>query len=334
MNRRTVIKFLYGAFASVAANVFARAISAQEIPRVRRIGLLMAYRQSDRQMQDRVAAFRHGLREAGWIDGQNVRIDVRWLDGETERAKNYAKELVDSAPDVIVVNGTPGTAAVRQLTSSIPIVFVIVTDPVGAGFVSNLSRPGGNVTGFSTFEPEVGGKWLELLKEAAPGVSRAGVLMDPEFRGFFGHWLAIESLAPSLGIQAIALHGRTGPEIERAIAQFGGQENGGLIILPTPINSVERRRIFSLATQHRLPAIYPFTFAAKNGGLMAYGFDAVDLFRRAAPYAARILNGEKPGDLPVQAPTKYSLVVNMKTAKAQGISIPPSILFRADEVIE
>jgi putative ABC transport system substrate-binding protein len=294
----------------------------------------MAYREDDLEGQERVTAFRKSLRESGWTDGQNVRIEVRWLGGRPDLANTYAKELVDWSPDVIVVNGTPGLVAVRQLTRATPIVFVVVTDPVGAGFVQSLSRPGGNVTGFSTFEPEIGGKWLETLKEIAPHVRRAGVLMDPEFRGFSALWLTIKSVAPSFGLEAVALYGRDGEEIERAIERFRRQPNGGLIVLPTPVNSVQRQRIYSLATQHRLPAIYPFAFHAKSGGLVAYGFDAVDLFRRAGPYVARILNGEKPGDLPVQAPAIFNLTVNLKTANALGLTVPPSILIRADEVIE
>lgn len=334
MRRRDFVMLLGGAFAGGATVRVPLAGRAQQPNRPRRIGLLMAYREGDPEGQQRMAAFRQSLRESGWADGQDARIEVRWLAGDPERAKAYAKEIVERSPDVIVVNGTPGLAALRQLTSSIPIVFVVVTDPVGAGFVQSLSRPGANITGFSTFEPEIGGKWLEALKEVAPDLRRVGVLTNPKFRGFSALLRAIESLAPSLGLQTVALHGRDGAEIERAIARFARQANGGLIVLPTPVNAVQRQMIYSLTTRHRLPAVYPFAFHARSGGLIAYGFDAVDLFRRAGPYVARILNGEKPADLPVQAPTKFELVVNLKTAKQIGITVPRSILLRADEVIE
>ena len=329
MRRRDFITLFGG-----AAAVWPLAVQAQQPTHVKRIGLIMSYKQGDAEGERREAAFREGLQDTGWLDGQNARIDVRWFDGNPGRAKGLAQEMVDQAPDVIVVNGTPSLAAIRQLTSTIPVVFVVITNPVGAGFVQSLSRPGGNITGFSTFEPEIGGKWLEMLKEIAPGVSRVGVLYDPGFTGFLDLWSAIEAMAPKFEITASAIHARDREEIDTGIAAFAQQSGGGLLVLPTPINSVQRQQIFSLAEKHRLPAMYPFAFHARTGGLIAYGFNSIDLFKRAGPYAARILNGEKPGDLPVQAPVKFELAVNVRTAKGLGLTVPPTLLARADEVIE
>jgi putative tryptophan/tyrosine transport system substrate-binding protein len=327
MRRREVLAGLGGAAAAAAP------LAALAQPdRVRRIALLMSYREGDAEGRQREAAFRDSLRESGWSDGRNLRIDVRWLGGDPARAKAQVKEVVDQSPDVIVVNGTPGLAAVRDATNAIATVFVIVTNPVGAGFVPSMPRPGGNITGFSSFEPEIGGKWLEALTEVAPSVRRVGVLIDPDLLGFADLWLAIERLAPAFGVQAMALQARDAAGIDTGIERLARQENGGLIVLPTPLNSIQRDRIVALAAQHRLPAVYPFGFHARSGGLIAYGFDAVDLFKRAAPYVARVLNGEKPGDLPVQAPVKFELVINMRTAKA--LALPPTLLARADEVIE
>jgi putative ABC transport system substrate-binding protein len=309
-------------------------VRAQQPERMRRIGLLMSYREGDPEGIQRVTAFRDSLRESGWSDGRNVLVDLRWLGGDPAHVKGPVKEIVDQSPDVIVVNGAPGLAALREMTNHIPTVFVVVTNPVGAGFVQNMSRPGGNITGFSTFEPDIGGKWLEVLQELTPSLRHVGVLMDPEERGFFNLWLAIETLGPKFGMQAAPLHARAAAGIRSVLGSFAKQENGGLIVLPTPNNSVQRELIFRFAVQHRLPVIYPFAFHARSGGLVAYGFDAVDLFKRAGPYASRILNGEKPGELPVQQPTKFELVVNLKTAKSLGLTIPPSLLARADEVIE
>ena len=274
------------------------------------------------------------MRETGWVDGQNAAIKARWLAQNPDRALVHAKEVVQERPDVVVVNGTPGLSALKQLKTTVPTVFVVVNDPVGAGLVESLSRPGGNTTGFSTFEPEIGGKWVETLAEAVPTIKRVGIVFDPNYTGFAKLTQAIEATAPRLGVQAISIEGRDGNAIEQGITRLAEQENAGLIVLPTVPNSVERQRIFSLSLQHRLPAIYPFSFYAKEGGLIAYGFDNVDLFRRAAPYVARILNGEDAGALPVQAPTKFELIVNLKSARAIGLPIPPTLLARADEVIE
>jgi putative tryptophan/tyrosine transport system substrate-binding protein len=242
---------------------------------------------------------------------------------------------VSLAPDVILSNGSPALAALHRATRGIPVVFVVVVDPVGAGYVQSLARPGGNITGFSTFEPEIGSKWLELLKEARPDLRRVAGILDPNFRGFAAVWDAIEGMAPTLGlgVTKVALRDAT-DDIESTVAAFAQEPGGGLIVLPTAINNVSRDRIFSLAARHRLPAVYPFRHYATDGGLMSYGFDTPDLFRRGASYIDRILKGEKPADLPVQAPTKFEFVINLKTAKALGLTVPPTLLARADEVIE
>ena len=307
---------------------------AQNPTHVRRITLILGNSEDDPNGQERLKLFRDSLREAGWIDGQNAAIKARWLAQNPDRAMVHAREVAQERPDVVVVNGTPGLGALKQLKTTVPTVFVVVTDPVGAGFVESLSKPGGNTTGFSTFEPEIGGKWVETLAEAVPTIRRIGIVLDPNFRGFANVARAIEATAPRFGVQTIAIEGRDGDTIEQGITRLAEQEHAGLIVLPTVPNSVERQRIFSLSLQHRLPAIYPFSFYAKEGGLIAYGFDNIDLFKRAAPYVARILNGEEAGALPVQAPTKFELIVNLRTAKALDLTIPPTILARADEVIE
>jgi putative tryptophan/tyrosine transport system substrate-binding protein len=321
-----------GALCSVG--VLSRESLGQQADRTRRITLILANSEDDPQAQERLTAFRESLRETGWKDGENATIQVRWLAQNPDRAMAYAKEVTASPPDVVVVNGTPGLSALHRLNKTVPIVFVVVVDPVGAGFVQSLSKPSGNITGFSTFEPEIGGKWVETLVEVVPSLKRVGILHDPNYAGFERLRRAIESLAPTFGLEPISVSGRNAEEIEQAVVQLSKEANSGLIVLPTVPNSVERQRIFSLTLQHRLPAIYPFSFFAKEGGLMAYGFNNVDLFRRAAPYVARILNGENAGSLPVQAPTKFELIVNLKTARALGLIVPPTLLARADEVIE
>jgi putative tryptophan/tyrosine transport system substrate-binding protein len=328
MRRRVFI----GGLCSVA--VWSRESRGQQASRSRRITLILAISEDDPQAQERVEAFRASLRETGWKDGENASLQVRWLAQNPDRAMDYANEVNANPPDVVLVNGTPGLSALHRLNTTVPIVFVVVVDPVGAGFVHSLSRPGGNVTGFSTFEPEIGGKWVETLVEVVPSLKRVGILHDPNYVGFERLRRAIESLAPNFGLEPISVSGRNTAEIEQAVTHLASQANTGLIVLPTVPNSVERQRIFSLTLQHRLPAIYPFSFFATEGGLMAYGFNNVDLFRRAAPYVARILNGEDAGSLPVQAPTKFELIVNLRTARALGIAMPATLLARADEVIE
>jgi putative ABC transport system substrate-binding protein len=328
MKRRKFITLLGGAAATWPLG--ARAQQTE-----RRIGMLVLYTEGDSTGQTRVAAFRQALQQSGWREGHNVSIDYRWGIGDAERARTSAADLVTLAPNAIVANGTAALAALRQATRSIPIVFVAVTDPVGAGYVQSLARPGGNITGFSTFEAEIGSKWLELLREIAPGLRRVAGISDPAFSGFAGVWRQVEATARGFGLEAttVALH-ESQDDIETAVATFAQQPGGGLIVLPTAINNVLRGRITSLAARLRLPAIYPFRHYAGDGGLLCYGFESIDLWRRSASYVDRILKGEKPADLPVQAPTKYELVINLKTAKALGLEVPPTLLARADEVIE
>jgi putative ABC transport system substrate-binding protein len=308
---------------------------AQQREHMRRIGVLVAYAESDPEAQARVAAFRQGLRELGWTEGHNLRIEVRWGTGDPDRAQTFATELISLSPDVIVAHGTPALSALHRATRTIPVVFVSVIDPVGAGYVQSLALPGGNITGFSTFEPEIGGKWLELLKEIAPGLSRVAGILDPGFRGFAGVWGAIENMAPRFGLEVKTLSFRAPTDdLESAVAGFAHEPGGGLIVIPTALNAVQRNRIFSSAARGRLPAMYAFRFYATDGGLMSYGIDTVDLFRRSGAYVDRILKGEKPADLPVQAPTKFEMVINLKTAKTLGLIVPATLLARADEVIE
>lgn len=306
---------------------------AQE--RVRRIAMMIAPTEDDPEGQSRVAAFREALLSLGWTEGRNLQINYRWGAGP-DRSTTYAAELVKLRPEVIVANGTPAVSALHQATRSIPIpvVFVVVVDPVGAGYVQNLAHPGGNITGFSTFEPEMGTKWLGLLKEAAPNLKRVAVIWDPGFKGFFSLWRAIEGAATKFGLEATSVpYHRDNDDIQSLIASIALVPEAGLIVLPTTVNHDNRERIFALALKHRLPAIYPFRHYTADGGLMAYGFDNNDLFKRSALYVDRILKGESPGNLPVQAPTKFELVVNLGTAKALGLTIPESFLLRADELI-
>jgi len=328
--RRDFITLLGGA--AVALPIAAR---AQQTGRMRRIGVLIGPAESDPEGQTRAEALRQDLQKLGWTEGRNIRIDYRWGTGEPDRAQASAAELVALAPDVIVAHGTPAATAVQRATRSIPIVFVVVVDPVGAGLVEGLAQPGSNITGFSTFEPEIGGKWLELLKEISPGLKRVAGILDPAFRGFAVVWRSIESFAPTFGLSVTSVvHRASSDNIESAVAAFAQEEDGGLIVLPTPINFFSRERIFSLAARHHLPAVYPFQSFAIDGGLMSYGFDSRDLFRRGASYVNRILKGEKPADLPVQAPTKYELIINLKTARALGLQVPAKLLALADEVVE
>jgi putative tryptophan/tyrosine transport system substrate-binding protein len=332
MRRRELIKLIGGAAVAAAWPVAGR---AQQPVRIRRIGMLVAYAESDPEAQARVAAFRQGLRELGWTEGHNLQIELRWETGDPDRARTFGTELISLAPDVIVAHGTPALTGLHRATRTIPVVFVSVIDPVSAGYVQSLAVPGGNITGFSTFEPEIGGKWLELLKEIAPGLSRVAGILDPSFTGFAGMWGAIENMAPRFGLEVKSLpfHAPT-DDLESAVARFAQESRGGLIVLPTALNAVERNRIFSSAARGRLPAMYAFRFYATDGGMMSYGIDTVDLFRRSASYVDRILKGEKPADLPVQAPTKFEMVINLKTVRALGLTVPPALLVRADEVIE
>ena len=328
MKRRQFITLLGGAAA------WPLAARAQQPERMRRIGVLMTLAADDPEGQARLMAFAQGLQELGWTIGRNVRIDTRWGAGDAERYRRYAAELVALAPDVILANGSPALAPLQQATRSVPIVFTIVADPVGAGYVDSLARPGGNITGFSNFEYSITGKWLELLKDIAPRVTRAAVLRDSTIAAGPGQFGAIQAVAPSLGVDLRPVDVRDAGEIERAIAAFALDSNGGLIVTGSPAATFHRELIIALAARHRLPAVYNNRRFAAEGGLISYGTDFIDQYRRAAGYVDRILKGEKPADLPVQAPTRYELVINLKTAKALGIEVPTTVLARADEVIE
>jgi putative ABC transport system substrate-binding protein len=312
------------------------AARAQQGDRMRRIGVLMAANADDPEYQARIGAFQQGLAQLGWVEGRNARIDTRWATTNADEIRRHAAELVALAPDVILAaTGTTTVAPLLQATRIVPIVFVIVIDPVGAGFVSSLARPGGNATGFLMFEYGLSAKWLELLKEIAPDVTRVAVLRDPTIASGIGQFGAIQSAAPSLRLEASPVNARDAGEIERDIAALARSSNGGVIVTSSPEASRHRDLIVTLAARHRLPAVYASRyFVTDNGGLISYGPDIVDQYRRAAGYVDRILKGEKPADLPVQAPTKYELAINLKTAKALGLTIPDTLLARADEVIE
>jgi len=328
VKRRAFITLIGGAAA------WPLAARAQQGERVRRIGVINPFAANDLEGQARIAAFLQGLQELGWSVGRNVRIDIRWTTANTAEIRRHATELVALAPDVILSIGTPSVAALLQATRTITIVFTVVGDPVGAGFVESLSRPGGNATGFMTFEYSLSGKWLELLKEIAPATTRAAVLRDPAITAGIGQFAAIQTAAPSLGVELTPVNVRDATEIERAIAAFSRYPNGGLLVTGSPLIAVQRDLIITLAARHKLPAVYANRFFVNDGGLICYGPDLVDQHRRAAGYVDRILKGEKSADLPVQTPTKYELVINLKTAKALGLDIPATVLARADEVIE
>ena len=285
-------------------------------------------------MQPRLGAFLQALQQLGWTDGDNVRVDYRWGGGDADRIRKYAAELVALTPDVILVSGTSATERLLQVTRTVPIVFVVVPDPVGSGFVARLSRPGGNATGFVQFEYSLSGKWLELLKEIAPGVTRAAVLRDPAINAGIGQFVAIQSVAPSVGVDVSPVNISDAAELERAVSAFARSSNGGLIVTASPLARVHIDLIIKLAARHKLPAVYWDRPSVAGGGLISYGADYIDQYRAAAGYVDRILKGEKPADLPVQASTKYELVINLKTAKALGLTVPPSLLARANEVIE
>lgn len=331
MKRRTFIAGLAGA----ATMPLAARAQAQQPPRMRRIGVLMIHVEGDSEGQARVGVFRQQLGEHGWFEGRNIVIDIRWGVSDAARAQTAMAELAALGPDVILANGTAATVAAQKSTSSIPIVFVVVTDPVGAGFVQSHARPGANITGFSTFEREIGGKWLELLKEVSPGLKHVAGVLDPAFTGFATVWQAVQELGPKLNVAVTTIAFRnSSDDLEGMIAAFAKDPGGGLIILPTAINNVSRSRLFSLTALHRIPAVYPFRHYAFDGGLMAYGFDPTDQFRRSAAYVDRILKGEDPAGLPVQAPAKFDFVINLNTAKALGLTIPQTLQATADRVVE
>jgi putative tryptophan/tyrosine transport system substrate-binding protein len=331
MRRREFIKVIAGSAAAWPLTAF-----AQQSERVRRIGVLAGggLDADDLDLQARIGAFEDELKQLGWTNGQNIRIDIRVGAGDADRLRRYAEELVALAPDVILTTGASGVAPLLKATRTLPIVFTNVVDPVGAGFVDSLARPGGNVTGFVSFEYGLSVKWLELLKEIAPRVNRVAVIRDPEISAGTGQFGAIQGAASSFGLELTAVSPRDTGEVERAIAAFARTPNGGLITTSSALAAVHRDLIIGLAAKHKLPAVYYRRIFPSSGGLISYGPNVIDFSGRAAGYVDRILKGEKPAELPVQAPSKYELVVNLKTAKALGLTIPPAILARADEAIE
>jgi len=329
MKRRKFITLLGGA----AAWPFAA--RAQQGERMRRIGVLMPLAENDPVGQARIAALREGLEKLGWIEGRNIRIDTRWTTtSDVESMQRYAKELVALQPDLIVTQSTPITATLLQETRTIPIVFALVADPIGSGFVASFAKPGGNVTGFVTIEPTMAGKWLELLKEIAPRADRVAFLFNPATAPYFEYWLNPKAAAVSFAVEAIAAPVRDRSELEPVIAEQARTPNGGLVVMPDTFTDTHRVEITSLAARYRLPAVYPYRQFTAVGGLLSYGDDLIDNFRRAPTYVDRILKGEKPSELPVQAPVKFDLVINLKTAKALGLEVPLHLQQRADEVIE
>jgi putative ABC transport system substrate-binding protein len=330
MKRREFITLLGG-----AAAAWPLAARAQQAEQVRRISVLTAGAgPDDPDAKERISALVQVLQQLGWADGRNVRIDYHWGLGQADTIRKHAAELATLAPDVIVASGTAALGPLLQATRTVPIVFVSVADPVGAGFVDSLAQPGGNATGFMQFEYDLSGKWLELLKQIVPSVKRAAVLRDPALTSGVGQFAVIQSVAPSLGVEVRPVNVRDANEIERAVAAFARAPNGGLIVTSSALAVRHRDLIIGLAAQHKLPAVYYRRYFVASGGLISYGFDLVDQYRRAASYVDRILKGEKPADLPVQAPTRYELAINLKTAKALGLEVPPTLLARADEVIE
>jgi putative ABC transport system substrate-binding protein len=329
VRRRTFIAALAGAAA------WPLITHAQQPERSRRIGVLLSLGKDNPEAQARLEAFAQGLQELGWTDGRNIRIDYRWSAGDAERTRKYAAELVALGPDLILAGNTSTVRPLQQATRTVPIVFAGVVDPVAAGFVDNLARPGGNTTGFTQFEYAMSSKWLELLKDIAPRVTRAAVLrLRDVSNAEAGEFAAIQAVAPSLGVTLTPFGLGDASEIEQGIAAFARTLDAGLIVTTGASPTLHGQLIIMLAARHHLPAIYPYRYYVTDGGLMSYGPDRVDPYRRAASYVDRILKGEKPGDLPVQAPTKYELAINLKTAKALGLDVPPSLLTRADEVIE
>jgi putative ABC transport system substrate-binding protein len=330
MRRREFFTFLSG-----VAVVWPFAARAQQLDVVRRIGVLMGFAESDREGQAFVAAFREGLQKLGWAEGRNIRIDYRWTALDAELIQRFTKELVVLQPDLILTQSTPVTAELLRQTRSIPIVFALVADPIGSGFVASFPQPGGNVTGFVTMEPTMAGKWLELLKEIAPRVARVTMLFNPVTAPYAEYWLnPFKAAAASVAVQAIVAPVHDTSELESVVAAQAHEPSGGLIVMPDTFTTGHRSEITSLAARYRLPGVYPYRVFAESGGLLSYGDDLTDNFRRAASYVDRILKGGKPSELPVQAPVKFELVLNLKAAKALGLDVPVHLQQRADEVIE
>jgi putative ABC transport system substrate-binding protein len=329
MQRRAFITLFAGAAA--ARPLAAR---AQQTERMRRIGVLVGVAADDPEGQARVTMFVQALQQLGWTDGRNMRIDVRWGAVDADRYRKHSEELVALAPDVILAGSSAALAPLQRATRTVPIVFAGIADPVGGGYVDSLARPGGNVTGFALFEYGIAGKWLELLRQIAPAVTRVAVMRDPTISLGIGQWAVIQAMAPSTGVDLSLVNMREASEIERDITAFARSSNGGLIVTAGPWGTVHRELIITLAARHKLPAVYFERFFVTSGGLISYGPHMIDQYQRAAGYVDRILKGEKPADLPVQQPTNYELAVNLKTAKALGLTVPPSVLARADQVIE
>jgi putative ABC transport system substrate-binding protein len=329
MQRREFITLIGG-----TAVVWPLAARAQQPERIPRIGVLIPAVADDAEYQARMAAFLQELQQLGWSDGRNVRIDTRWTAGDANFIRKYVAELLGLAPDVILAPGSGSVGPLLQATRTVPIVFTTILDPVGAGFVDSLARPGGNATGFIAFEYGLSGKWLELLKQIAPSLTRVAILRDPATAAGIGQFAAVQSVAPSFGVELRPIDVREAGEIERAITAFARSSNGGLIVTVSSGSSIHRDLIVALAARNKLPTVYGARYFVTSGGLISYGPDRVDQYRRAAGYIDRILKGEKPADLPVQAPTKYDLVINLKTAKTLGLSVPQTLLASASEVIE
>ena len=329
MQRRKFITLLGGTVATWPITV-----RAQQPEQMRRIGVLLPSAVNDAEYQARMAAFLQALQQLGWSDRRNVRVDTRWAAGDANLIRRYAAELVALTPDVILAPGSTSLGPLLQATRTVPIVFTTILDPVGAGFVDSLAHPGGNATGFIAFEYGLSGKWLELLKQIAPSLTQVAVLRDPATAAGIGQFAAIQSVAPSFGIELRPVDVREVGEIERAVTTFARSSNGGLIVTAGSGSAIHRNEIITLAARHKLPAVYSDRHFVASGGLISYGPDRFDQYRRAAAYVDRIFKGEKPADLPVQAPTKYELAINLKTAKTLGLSVPPTLLASADEVIE
>ena len=330
MRRREFITMLGG-----TAAAWPHAAWAQQGDRTRRIGVLMGLVDNDQETQSRVAAFENGLQGLGWVKGRNIRIEYRWAGGGENVLRDQAADLLAMMPDLILANSTPVTAALRKQSQTVPIVFTQVTDPVGQGLVPNLAHPGGNLTGFTSFEFSIGTKWLEGLKQTAPHVTRVALVFNPHSAPFADLFLRpVEAAAPSFSVTPIAAAVRATDDLDRVFNALAREANGGLIVVSDLGMTNHRDALIALAAHHRVPAVYPFRYFAASGGLMSYGTDVAEVFRRAAAYVDHILKGTSPGDLPVQAPTKYELVINLKTAKALGLDVPPTLLARADEVIE
>jgi putative tryptophan/tyrosine transport system substrate-binding protein len=330
MRRREFIAVVGGAAA------WPLAATAQQPDRMRRIGVLMGYAENDPGAKAFLAGFIQRLAELGWVDGRNLRIDIRWAPGNVDQMREFAKELVELQPEVIVANSTPVTAALQRETRSIPIIFVIVSDPVGSGFVASLARPGGNITGFSTAEASLASKWLELLTETTPGLKRAAMMFNPDTAPYVSSYYlpSFEAAAQSLKVVPITARVHSDADIETIITSLGREPGGGLLVMPDNFMDIHREQIISLAARNIVPSVYQFPVSVRDGGLLSYGADFADIFRSAAPYVDRVLRGAMPSELPVQMPTKYVLALNTKTARALGLTVPLSLLSRADDVIE